>query len=89
MIRTEELILDDGGRVTRTWSDAGMLIEQNGTGDLYGEAIDPADSGRTYTETNVPADSDGAGSQSQDEMIKELGSALEEAYELLYGGDAV
>lgn len=35
-----------------TYSDAGMMIERNGA--MYSEAIDPIDSGREYTETDVP-----------------------------------
>ena len=34
----------------RTYSDAGLYIERDGA--LYEEAIDPVDSGRTYTETD-------------------------------------
>ena len=40
--------------LVRTYSDAGMMIEQDGTGQRYSEAIDPADSGRTYAETDEP-----------------------------------
>lgn len=42
----------DGVVLNRTYSDAGMMIERDGV--QYAEAIDPADSGRTYTETDVP-----------------------------------
>ena len=35
-----------------TYSDAGMMIERNGA--LYSEAVDPINSGREYTETDVP-----------------------------------
>jgi len=38
----------------RTYSDRGMMIRQNGTGIEYCEAVDPADSGRTYMETKTP-----------------------------------
>ena len=41
----------DGVRLVRTYSDAGMLIERDGV--VYEEAIDPEDSGRVYTETEV------------------------------------
>lgn len=34
------------------YSDAGMMIERNGA--HYSEAIDPLNSGREYTETDVP-----------------------------------
>lgn len=35
-----------------TYSDAGMMIERDGA--MYSEAVDPLDSGREYTETDVP-----------------------------------
>lgn len=37
-----------------TKSDAGMMIQQDGTGVLYSEAIDPDYMNRTYTETDQP-----------------------------------
>lgn len=42
----------DGVVLVRTYSDAGCMIERDG--EMYEEAIDPADSGRVYTETDVP-----------------------------------
>lgn len=42
----------DGMELYRTYSDNGMMIERDGA--LYEEAIDPADSGRTYVETDIP-----------------------------------
>lgn len=39
----------DGVVLNRTYSDAGYYIERDGV--QYVEAIDPADSGRVYTET--------------------------------------
>ena len=35
-----------------TYSDAGMMIERNGA--MYSEALDPMNSGREYTETDIP-----------------------------------
>lgn len=35
-----------------TYSDIGMMIERDGV--RYNEAVDPADSGRIYTETDEP-----------------------------------
>ncbi len=35
-----------------TYSDNGYRIKQNGTGIIYDDAIDPAEMGRTYTETD-------------------------------------
>ena len=42
----------DGVVLNRTYSDAGMKIERDGF--AYDEAIDPAELGRQYTETNKP-----------------------------------
>lgn len=44
----------DGVVLNRTFSNAGMMIERDGV--RYSEAIDPADSGRTYTETDEPVE---------------------------------
>lgn len=35
-----------------TYSDTGMVIERDGA--MYFEAVDPINSGREYTETDVP-----------------------------------
>lgn len=51
MIKTEKY--KEG--LVRTYSDEGYKIKQNGTGIVYDEAIDPENSGRTYTETTEPA----------------------------------
>jgi hypothetical protein len=40
----------DGVKLTRTWSDTGMMIERDGI--WYSEAIDPEDANRVYTETD-------------------------------------
>ena len=50
MIQTETFE-KNGRTLVRTWSDTGYRIRQDGTGAVYDEAVDPADSGRTYTET--------------------------------------
>ena len=42
---------DDGTTLIRTYSNKGYMIERNGS--LYDEAIDPENSGRTYTETEM------------------------------------
>ena len=42
----------DGVVLNRTYSDRGMMIERDG--ERYEEAIDPAELGRTYTETDEP-----------------------------------
>ena len=51
MLKTDTVTIN-GVDYIRTWSDADMMIERNG--EMYEEAIDPIDSGRTYTETNQP-----------------------------------
>ena len=51
MIQTENIIIN-GRHLTRTYSDSGHYIQRDGV--RYTEAIDPADSRRTYTETDVP-----------------------------------
>lgn len=43
---------EDGVVLNRTYSDIGMMIERDGI--QYSEAIDPAELGRVYTETNIP-----------------------------------
>ena len=42
----------DGVVLNRTYSDVGMMIEREGI--RYSEAIDPADLGREYIETDEP-----------------------------------
>lgn len=43
---------EDGVVLNRTYSDTEMMIERDGV--RYSEAIDPADLGRVYTETEEP-----------------------------------
>ena len=42
----------DGVVLNCTYSDKGMMIERDG--QLYSEAIDPAELDRKYTETDIP-----------------------------------
>lgn len=49
MIKTEEIIIN-GKLFVRTYSDSGYLVEREGV--RYSEAIDPAEFGRIYTETD-------------------------------------
>ena len=51
MIKIETITIN-GRTLVRTYSDANRMIQQDGTGAIYSEAYDPADSGRTYTETD-------------------------------------
>ena len=57
MIKTENLTINSEQYV-RTYSDSGVLIHGGFPEADYSEAIDPADSGRTYTETDIPIESD-------------------------------
>lgn len=43
---------NDGVVLNRTYSDKGMMIERDGV--RYSEAIDPAEFGRIYIETDEP-----------------------------------
>jgi hypothetical protein len=56
MLKTETVTYN-GKEYIRTWSDLDVMIERDGA--LYEEAIDPADSGRTYVETDRPIVHDG------------------------------
>ena len=51
MIKTENLTI--GRReFVKTYSDSGMVVERDGV--RYSEAIDPAEFGRVYIETDEP-----------------------------------
>lgn len=50
MIQTENIIIN-GRHLTRTYSDSGHYIQRDGV--RYTEAIDPADSRRSYEEISV------------------------------------
>lgn len=49
---------EDGVRLYRTYSDAGMMIQQEQTGAMYSEAVDVENSGYTYVETDTPIESE-------------------------------
>ena len=51
MIKTEQLQIN-GKAYVRTYSGRGMMIEREGL--VYAEAVDPAELGRTYSETEIP-----------------------------------
>lgn len=53
MIKTETITVGEKTFI-RTYSDAGMYIHGGSPEADYSEALDPADSGRTYTETTKP-----------------------------------
>ena len=50
MIQREYLTVN-GREFVRTWSDEGKFIARDGI--FYEEAVDPAEYGRTYTETDA------------------------------------
>lgn len=58
----------------RTYSDAGMMIHGGSPEGDYSEACDPADLNRTYTETDIPIDSND--------------SEAEEILSILLGGES-
>lgn len=47
---------EDGVVLNRTYSTDGFMIERDGV--QYGEAVDPAELGRTYVETDIPIELD-------------------------------
>lgn len=51
MIKTEIV-----GNLVHAWSDLGMKIHGGSPEADYDETYDPIDSGRTYTETDIPID---------------------------------
>lgn len=51
MIVTENLTIN-GREFVKTYSDIGMMVERDGV--RYSEAIDPAEFGRQYIETDEP-----------------------------------
>ena len=59
MIKTEHLKINTIDFI-RTYSDSGMMIHGGNPEADYTEAIDPADLGRTYTETDIPIEHDEA-----------------------------
>lgn len=59
MIKTETFQIN-GIDFIRTYSDAGFMIHGGSPEGDYSEACDPADLGRTYTETDIPIEYDEA-----------------------------
>ena len=56
MIITE--IVEERPDLVRRYSDVGFLIRQDQTGDEYSEAVDLITSPFTYTETDIPIDTE-------------------------------
>lgn len=65
----------DGVKLYRTYSDRNMMIQKDGTDEIYSEAIDVENSGFTYTETDIPIEEDTGELTVGDtlEMLNELG----------------
>lgn len=57
MIKQETITIGQK-QFIRTWSDAGMKIHGGFPEADYDEALDPAELGRTYTETDIPIEGD-------------------------------
>lgn len=72
MIHTEIIIVNEI-QLVKTYSDAGVKIHGGFPETDYDVAIDPIDSGRTYTETDIPIEDD---------------ATAEELLNILTGGDA-
>ena len=70
MIKIETITIN-GRTLVRTYSDVNRMIKQDGTGAVYAEAYDPADSGRTYTETEeeIATEADSADYKTAFEII--------------------
>lgn len=55
MIKTENVTIG-GKQFIRTYSDKGMMIHGGLPEADYSEALDPAELGRAYTETDIPVE---------------------------------
>ena len=51
-------VRSDGVRLYKTYSDSGMMIKQNESGNLYLEAVDVENAAFTYSETNEKIETD-------------------------------
>lgn len=71
MIRTETITIGQK-QFIRTYSDRGMMVHGGSPEADYSEAIDPADAGRTYTETNIPIDADPEDAEALIERLEEI-----------------
>lgn len=78
MITTETITIH-GREYVRTRSDAGKMIRGGNPEGLYSEAVDPADAGRAYIETDIPIPVP----DPEDEEITDA-----EALAIITGGDA-
>lgn len=79
MIIVEDYYNEESDVFKRTYSDKGFMIRQDSTGIIYAEAIDPYDSDRTYTETDIPLE------QEEESNIPTDQTELEEIAKILLG----
>lgn len=66
--------IEDSTDLIKTYSDKGMMIQQEQTGDMYSEAIDVDYAGYTYVETDIPIETneDDEGEESSDSEILDI-----------------
>lgn len=71
---------EDGVKLYRTYSDRNMMIQKDGTDEMYSEAIDVENSGFTYTETDIPIEGDTGDLTVYDtlQMLSELGVPIDD-----------
>ena len=74
MIKTENIIVR-GVQAVRTYSDAGMMIRQVETGNLYSDAVDVVPCRYSYEETDTPVPTDVAPTTESEYIgyLKQLG----------------
>lgn len=66
MIKTEFYMeRKDGVKLYRTYSDRDMMIQKDGTEEIYSEAIDVENSRFIYIETDIPIEGDTDDEQAQ------------------------
>ena len=76
MIKSELCMTrSDGVNLYRSYSDADMMIQKDGTEEIYSAAIDVENSGFTYTETDIPIEGETGDLTVNDTlgMLNELG----------------
>ncbi len=57
--------IEGSNDLIKTYSDKGMMIQQEQTGAMYSEAIDVDYAGYTYVETDTPIEEDSESSDSE------------------------
>lgn len=51
-------VRSDGVRLFKTYSDSGLMIRQNESGNIYSEAVDVENAPFTYSETDEQIETD-------------------------------